>query len=420
MPNGDLIVGGNFASIGGVSTSNIARWNGTSWSAIGNGLSGSGSVVGCILPLSATEFVAGGSFTNSGATVLHNIAKWNGSAWIDMSAGFTSEPAAQDLVRTPTGDIIVSGYFSIGSDPARGGLARWNGTQWERFAGGLGGFANYADQLAIGPSQQLLLAGHFTIAGDNVSAYFARYSLGLPLEITSQPLDVALLPGQTATFDVGATADPSNVYEWRKGNQPLVNGGRISGANTPTLQISNVQHDDQDGYSCHVSGDCGSATSDEALLSCAPLISQQPPQSLALKRSKQLTFQVPTGAPYSYQWRRDSVNLVNIPGVLAGATTRTLTFLSPDLALWGVYDCVITDICGNLTTASTRVCLGDLNSDGLVDDADFVLFVQAYNTLLCSDGAMPAGCPSDFNNDTVVDDADFSYFAQGYDVLLCP
>ena len=85
-----------------------------------------------------------------------------------------------------------------------------------------------------------------------------------------------------------------------------------------------------------------------------------------------------------------------------------------------MYDCVITDECGQTTTATAHVCLGDLNADGFVDDSDFVLFVQAYNLLLCDDGAMPAGCPSDFNNDTVVEDADFSYFAQAYDVLVCP
>lgn len=69
---------------------------------------------------------------------------------------------------------------------------------------------------------------------------------------------------------------------------------------------------------------------------------------------------------------------------------------------------------------STQFCVGDLNNDLVVDDADFVLFAGAYNTLLCEDPAMPYPCPADFNSDGLVDDADFVAFANGYDVLLCP
>lgn len=66
------------------------------------------------------------------------------------------------------------------------------------------------------------------------------------------------------------------------------------------------------------------------------------------------------------------------------------------------------------------VCPCDLNSDGFVDDADFVIFVQAYNILDCLDAAMPARCPSDFNGDSLVDDADFVLFAAAYNELVCP
>ncbi|MBN8597798.1 MAG: PQQ-dependent sugar dehydrogenase [Planctomycetes bacterium] len=65
-------------------------------------------------------------------------------------------------------------------------------------------------------------------------------------------------------------------------------------------------------------------------------------------------------------------------------------------------------------------CETDLNADGLVDDADFVLFVGAYNLLDCFDPAMPPSCPSDFNSDSLVDDADFVVFIAAYDELICP
>ncbi|HEX8878089.1 MAG TPA: PKD domain-containing protein [Phycisphaerales bacterium] len=73
-----------------------------------------------------------------------------------------------------------------------------------------------------------------------------------------------------------------------------------------------------------------------------------------------------------------------------------------------------------LLTVTAPACPGDLNLDGFVDDADFQVFVVAYDVLLCSDVAMAPACPSDLDGDALVNDADFSVFAAAYDTLLCP
>jgi hypothetical protein len=65
-------------------------------------------------------------------------------------------------------------------------------------------------------------------------------------------------------------------------------------------------------------------------------------------------------------------------------------------------------------------CVADLDNDGRVDDADFQLFVVAYDALDCDDPLMPKGCSADFNGDNVVDDDDFQIFVAAYDELLCP
>jgi hypothetical protein len=71
-------------------------------------------------------------------------------------------------------------------------------------------------------------------------------------------------------------------------------------------------------------------------------------------------------------------------------------------------------------SVNAAACVGDLNSDNQVDDADFQIFVVAYDILDCADASMPAGCPSDLNADGVVDDADFILFVAGYNELVCP
>jgi hypothetical protein len=57
-------------------------------------------------------------------------------------------------------------------------------------------------------------------------------------------------------------------------------------------------------------------------------------------------------------------------------------------------------------------CPGDFNGDGLVDDADFTIFVGYYNTLLDPRG--------DLNGDGLTEDADFSVFVGSYNNLVCP
>lgn len=65
-------------------------------------------------------------------------------------------------------------------------------------------------------------------------------------------------------------------------------------------------------------------------------------------------------------------------------------------------------------------CPADLNSDGVVDDADFSIFVVQYDVLDCADIGMPSGCSADLNSDLLVDDQDFSIFVVAYDAVLCP
>ena len=72
---------------------------------------------------------------------------------------------------------------------------------------------------------------------------------------------------------------------------------------------------------------------------------------------------------------------------------------------------------GSLVAArSVPGCPGDLNHDNLVDDADFVIFVEAYNLL----EVPPANAEADLNGDGFVDDADFVIFVTSYNELLCP
>ena len=110
--DGDLVVCGNFAKAGGQTVNGIARWDGTSWSAFGEGFNGSVYGVGVFNGV----LYAGGSFTASGSTPLGNIARWNGTAWEDPGFGVQySIAGVQAFVHTikPIGDsLFIAGGFN--------------------------------------------------------------------------------------------------------------------------------------------------------------------------------------------------------------------------------------------------------------------------------------------------------------------
>src|SRR5438876_486897 len=61
---GNLYIGGNFTIVGEVLANNIAKWNGTNWSALSFGVNGAVSA----LAVSGSDLYAGGRFTTAGGS----------------------------------------------------------------------------------------------------------------------------------------------------------------------------------------------------------------------------------------------------------------------------------------------------------------------------------------------------------------
>lgn len=132
----DVYVGGYFTSAGGVPANNIAKWDGTSWSALGEGLdSGVNSLV-----VYGGELHAGGWFGNSGATPVSRIARWDGTAWQPLGLG-TDNDTTDNYVRTmvvANDELYVGGSFTKAGDVTTDSIAKWNGSTWSGFNEGLG------------------------------------------------------------------------------------------------------------------------------------------------------------------------------------------------------------------------------------------------------------------------------------------
>jgi Concanavalin A-like lectin/glucanases superfamily/Immunoglobulin I-set domain/Immunoglobulin domain len=81
--------------------------------------------------------------------------------------------------------------------------------------------------------------------------------LGIPPAIVQAPADKTVYTNGTARFSASTTGTAPLVYSWVHGSSPLSNGGRISGADTGNLVISNVTLADAGNYSLTISNFAG-------------------------------------------------------------------------------------------------------------------------------------------------------------------
>ena len=84
--------------------------------------------------------------------------------------------------------------------------------------------------------------------------------------ITGQPSNQRVLVGGTASFSVAATGTAPLSYQWKHFGTNLTNGGRISGATSSTLVISNAQLADVGSYAVTVTSGVGPLDSNPAVL----------------------------------------------------------------------------------------------------------------------------------------------------------
>lgn len=180
--NGALYTGGMFGVAGGtvgnggVAASNIARWYGSTWSALGTG-SGVTDRVGRVYAVAAVQVggsiyvYVGGEFNTVGEIAARNIARWDGSAWLSLGSGIsngTNGPVYALGLGAGT-DVYVGGLFSKAGNMTANNVARWsNGIGWSTMDGGTDGvvkalaYSNYDLHVYVG--------GAFSEVGGSVPA----------------------------------------------------------------------------------------------------------------------------------------------------------------------------------------------------------------------------------------------------------
>jgi hypothetical protein len=99
---------------------------------------------------------------------------------------------------------------------------------------------------------------HIAVDGYNGASGNIQARISLPNSppvITTQPQSQTNNAGANVTFNVAASSASPLTYQWR------FNGGKIGGATSASLTLTNIQSGDAGGYSCVVSNASGSVTS---------------------------------------------------------------------------------------------------------------------------------------------------------------
>ena len=217
---GNLYAGGWFTTAGGVAVNHIAKWDGSTWSALGSGLDGG---VYALAVDGAGNLYAGGWFHNAGGVAANHIAKWDGSAWSALGEGMGGDnPYVYALAVDGAGNLYAGGEFATAGGAAAQNIAKWDGSTWSP----LGSGANESVRaLAVATGGDIYAGGYFTATGGIPAAYIGSWTLGsrLPLTIakngsgrvTSTPAgidcggvcEVSFMPGTVVTLAAVPAAD---------------------------------------------------------------------------------------------------------------------------------------------------------------------------------------------------------------------
>ncbi len=218
---GDLFIGGQFTNWANIAAADrIAMWNGSSYSALGSGITGT-VVLAFAIGLDNRLYVGGG-FTAAGGGAAANIAQWTSSTstWANLGNDDIDD-TVNALAISLDGIIYLGGEFTIFNGSPGDFVVSWNGTSYSNMQSGMN---NPVFSLAVGPDGVVYAGGQFTTAGGiTLADTIARWN-----SYTWAHLDIDL-PGTAITFAILASKFSDPVVEQ---NYDLFLGFDTTGAGT--------------------------------------------------------------------------------------------------------------------------------------------------------------------------------------------
>ncbi|MEY4490075.1 MAG: hypothetical protein RIQ79_2583 [Verrucomicrobiota bacterium] len=188
------------------------------------------------------------------------------------------------------------------------------------------------------------------LAIDNVQVTLTAVAGNSAPAITTEPADLTVSVGETATFTAVASGNPAPTYQWRLDTVDL------PGKTSASLVLTNVQASEAGGYSVVATNSVSSATSRTAVLTVsasavAPQITTAPASQTAnAGGTASFTVAASGTAPLAYQWFHDTV-------LMSGKTSATLALTGLVSGDAGAYTVTVTNTAGSVTSDPVTLTL---------------------------------------------------------------
>lgn len=117
------------STFGGGGFLSIVRWNGTSWATLAT--TNSASSTRAALAVYQGELIAVGSWTTINGQSIRSAARFDGTTWSAIGAGLTVGSAQSASVIG--GALYIGGSFTLANPAATCSAARWDGSAWTKY-----------------------------------------------------------------------------------------------------------------------------------------------------------------------------------------------------------------------------------------------------------------------------------------------
>lgn len=388
-----VYAGGRMTVAGGASAAKIARWDGTSWSPLGTGIGGVGSVVNALsasAPSLGGGLFAGGQFTSAGGIPVSNIAHWDGKNWSSLAGGVDGPVFAMVVHDDGSGPaLFVGGSFTQAGSVEAHNVARWNGAAWSAVGPGTNDRVFAMTIFDDGDGERLCIGGAFTMIGAVSVSRVARWS-GLGWSAMGNGFNDAVF--SLTTFDDGVNAFGPELYAGgsftQSGGSPVGRVARWTGTTWQNLGVGTnatvralAAFDDGAGPALYAGGSFVNAG------------------GVAVNRLARWN---------GLAWSGVDGGLSD--AAFALAVEATASRIGPAVFVGGSFTQAGGDSANYVARWVGCVDLpGDMNDDGRIDAADIAPFMAC---LTGPDGTVLPGCvEADTDTDDDVDLADFATFA---------
>jgi uncharacterized delta-60 repeat protein len=271
LADGRLLIGGDFLSVHSIARSRLARL------AADGSLDASfdpAAVNGWVFALAVEtngNVVAAGSFNQVNSTPRNGLARFTDSGALDLLFDPTpvSEAIVTSLAVQPDGKILIGGGFTSVDGKQRRRLARLHpdGTVDNLFLPDSID-SGFVESLLLQPDGQVLAAGSFSSINQSPRLGIARFIGADPDPFApaflTQPASRSVREGANVFLSARAVGFPEPAYQWQ------FNGTNLPGATDELLILRNVRPPAAGPYRVISSNSLGSATSVVATVTVSP------------------------------------------------------------------------------------------------------------------------------------------------------